>query len=91
MALLSRQLRRFLDDRAWLESRRIMEIVHQIETGALAVRDEQPAGTFMEIDAMAADMELPLERPLYSPPFKSDHRVSVIAGGRRGSRRRCSL
>ena len=80
VALLSRQLRRFLDDRAWLESRRIMEIVHQIETGALAVRDDQPTGAFMDLDAIGADMDLPLERPLYSPPLKSDHGVTVVSG-----------
>jgi hypothetical protein len=80
VALLSRQLRRFLDDQAWLESRRIMEILHHIETEALAIRDDLPYGTLMEIDTFVPDIELPLERPLYSPPLKSDHRVEVIAG-----------
>jgi len=80
VALLSGQLRRFLDDQAWLESRRIMQILHGIETSALAVRDEQPAGAFFEIDALVPDMELPLERPLYSPPLKTDHRIVVTSG-----------
>jgi hypothetical protein len=38
VALLSQQLRRFLDDQAWLENRRIMDILRGIEVGALAVR-----------------------------------------------------
>ena len=38
VALLSQQLRRFLDDQAWLENRRIMEMLRGIETAALAVR-----------------------------------------------------
>jgi len=80
VALLSAQLRRFLDDQAWLESRRIMQLLHRIETSALAVRDGQPAGPFFEIDALTPDVELPLERPLYSPPLKSDHRITVTSG-----------
>jgi len=80
VALLSGQLRRFLDDQAWLESRRIMQLLHGIEASALAVRDNQPTGPFFEIDALVPDMELPLERPLYSPPLKTDHRISVTPG-----------
>ena len=34
------------------------------------LRDAPPAGTVMAIDAMAADLELPLERPLFSPSAK---------------------
>lgn len=47
VADLSRQLRRFLDDQAWLENRRIMEILRGIESKALAVRDTPPAGNLM--------------------------------------------
>lgn len=70
VALLSQQLRRFLDDRAWLENRRIMDLLHGIETKALALRDGQPPGTVMTVDDMAADIELPMERPLFSPAAK---------------------
>jgi len=68
--LLSQQLRRFLDDRAWLENRRIMDLLHGIEAKALAVRDTPPAGTFMHQSGTAADIRLPMERPLYRPPVK---------------------
>ena len=47
VARLSQQLRRFLDDQAWLENRRIMDILHNIEAGALAVREAPPTGDFM--------------------------------------------
>ncbi len=67
VAQLSQQLRRFLDDQAWLENRRIMEILHGIEAKALALREEPPAGDLMTIAEPAATIELPLERPLYSP------------------------
>ena len=70
VALLSQQLRRFLDDRAWLENRRIMDLLHGIEANALALRDTPPAGTFMHQAGTAADIRLPMERPLYRPAAK---------------------
>ncbi|MBN1142052.1 MAG: DUF3375 domain-containing protein [Deltaproteobacteria bacterium] len=70
VALLSRQLRRFLDDQAWLENRRIMDILRDIEGRALAVREELPGGNFMALAENGAAIELPFERPLYSPPLK---------------------
>lgn len=70
VAQLSQQLRRFLDDQAWLENRRIMDILHGIEARALALRDTSPEEAVMTIDELAADIQLPLERPLYSPSLK---------------------
>ncbi len=70
VARLSQQLRRFLDDRAFLENRRILELLHGIESKALALRDATPTSPVMTIDSMGADCELPLERPLYSPGVK---------------------
>ncbi|MDP2787965.1 MAG: DUF3375 domain-containing protein [Pseudomonadota bacterium] len=70
VAQLSQQLRRFLDDQAWLENRRIMDILHGIEAKALALRDAPPAGEVMLIADTAADIELPMERPLHTPAIK---------------------
>ena len=70
VARLSQQLRRFLDDQAWLENRRIMEILQQVETRALSVRETPPGGMFMQLDGDAPEIELPFERPLYRPPVK---------------------
>jgi len=70
VAQLSQQLRRFLDDQAWLENRRIMDILHEIEAKALDLRDVPPEGEVMRVDDTGADIELPMERPLYSPPAK---------------------
>ncbi|MDN5924852.1 MAG: DUF3375 domain-containing protein, partial [Xanthomonadales bacterium] len=67
VAELSAQLRRFLDDQAWLENRRIMDILHGIESRALALRDTPPPVPAMHIDAITADIRLPLERPLHTP------------------------
>lgn len=70
VAQLSQQLRRFLDDQAWLENRRIMDILHGIEAKALALREALPPGEVMNIADTAADIELPMERPLYTPAIK---------------------
>lgn len=70
VAELSRQLRRFLDDQAWLENRRIMDILHGIEAKALRLRDGPPPGALMSMAEMAAAIELPMERPLHTPTVK---------------------
>jgi hypothetical protein len=64
--LLSEQLRRFLDDQVWLENRRIFDLLHSIEATAVELRHEPP-GLTMEMPAMAVEVNLPFERPLYSP------------------------
>jgi hypothetical protein len=77
VALLSEQLRRFLDDKAWLENRRIMDILHGIETHALALREDSPGEGFMDLVLPSASIELPLERPLHRPANKP--RITQIA------------
>ncbi len=81
VAKLSEQLRRFLDDKAWLENRRIMDILHSIETHALALREEFPPGDFMPLAETSASVELPLERPLYRPPLKPLIAGTILAEG----------
>lgn len=70
VALLSQQLRRFLDDAVWLENRRIIEILRNIEASALALRDTAPEGVVTTIDDASADIELPMERVLYTPSIR---------------------
>lgn len=84
VAQLSQQLRRFLDDQAWLENRRIMDILHEVETGALAVRENLPPGNFMEIAEPAADIDLPMERPLYLPASKPQIAAMDLTPGEAG-------
>jgi len=71
VAQLSSQLRRFLDDKAWLENRRIMEILRSIKAGARDCMSEPPTGDFMSIDAIGLEFVLPMERPLYQPPLQA--------------------
>ncbi len=70
VAGLSQQLRRFLDDQAWLENRRIMDILRGIESKSLALRDNPPAGVVMEMAEAQVDMDLAMERPLFTPTVK---------------------
>ena len=67
---LSQQLRRFLDDRAFLENRRILDLLRGIESKALALRDSAPTGAVTTVAAIGADIELPLERPLFTTGAK---------------------
>jgi hypothetical protein len=81
VARLSEQLRRFLDDKAWLENRRIMGILRDIEQHALALRGAPPEGAFMELDDSAPTLSLPMERPLFSPPYKPRLEDRVVIEG----------
>jgi cell division protein ZapA (FtsZ GTPase activity inhibitor) len=67
---LSQQMRRLLDDKVFLENKRIMQLIRSIESGALGTREAPPSGAFMEVDAPSVDVVLPFERPLYEPSRK---------------------
>jgi hypothetical protein len=47
-----------------------MDILHGIESKALALREAPPPGALMTIADSSATIELPLERPLFTPSFK---------------------
>ena len=81
VAQLSQQLRRFLDDQAYLENRRIMDLLHGIEAHAVAVRGTMPGGTFIEIDEAATAIELPMERPLHRPALRPRINEVVLQAG----------
>jgi hypothetical protein len=81
VAQLSQQLRRFLDDRAFLENRRILDLLHGIESKALTLRESPPMAGLMAMDSMGADVELPLERPLFMPKLKPRLADLVLAVG----------
>jgi hypothetical protein len=69
VARLSEQLRRYLDDQAWLEQ------------SALAVRDDAPKDYFTELEEPAPSIDLAMERPLYSPPFKAKFAAAPVVEG----------
>lgn len=70
VARLSEQLRRYLDDKAWLENRRIMQLIREIEQTALLIRDRAPDGQIIELDEAGPDVDLTMDRPLFEPPLR---------------------
>lgn len=84
VARLSQQLRRFLDDQAYLENKRIMQLIQAIETRALNVRDEMPAENIMSMESNQAGINLAMERPLFSPPLNPVIESRVEAGDESG-------
>lgn len=78
VAKLSAELRRYLDDKAWLENRRIMEILREIEVKALELRHQPPGDKIIELDEMAPDIRLVMDRPLFTPPQKPEIDDSVV-------------
>ncbi|MDG9674691.1 DUF3375 domain-containing protein [Micromonospora sp. DH14] len=74
--LLSEQLRRFLDDQAWLENRRVIDVLRSIEAHALILRDGDTSAVKTSIDDTKVDVVLPMERPLYRP--RAGHAVDSV-------------
>lgn len=80
VAKLSGQLRRYLDDQAFLENKRIMQVIQSIESQAIQVRDNMPGNDFMGIDESSPGIVLPMERPLYTIPVKPVIEETVFIG-----------
>ncbi len=70
VAKLSGQLRRYLDDQAFLENKRIMQVIQSIENRAVQIKNAMPGADFMAIDESSPTIFLPMERPLYAFPVK---------------------
>ena len=81
VARLSEQLRRYLDDQALFENRRIMTIIQNLEQHALAVRDNPPKHTIMSLDEFFPKADLPMDRRLFSPPIKPHITQQVLNVG----------
>ena len=64
---LSAQIRRLLDDKVFLENKRIMALIRNIESSAVAVRATPPQGAFADLAGHNVPVSLPFERPLYEP------------------------
>ena len=81
IALLSQQLRRYVDENFLKEERRIVELVREIEGRALQVRHQPPDEAFMEVDGCTPKFSLPMDRPLFSPPEQPEIRTDKISEG----------
>lgn len=81
VARLSEQLRRYLDDQAWLENKRIMDLLRSIEGKALNLRQHPPDKDIISLDDVQVKLNLPLDRPLYSPPLKPRIETQLLLEG----------
>ncbi|MFA6700681.1 MAG: DUF3375 domain-containing protein [Thiomicrospira sp.] len=74
---LSQQLRRFLDNQAYLENKRLVQKIddllrHTIQLKPLLPPNAQFSGEFAEfmtLDLPKCDIDLPMERPLFTVPL----------------------
>ncbi|HET9127048.1 MAG TPA: DUF3375 domain-containing protein [Propionibacteriaceae bacterium] len=66
VAALSGQLRRFLDERSWTESRRIHELIRSTLAAALDTGSGGDPGPVASVPELRVDVALPLERPLFT-------------------------
>jgi flagellar motility protein MotE (MotC chaperone) len=81
VARLSHQLRRFLDDQVYLENKRIMKLFQQVECKALKLRESFPKDKdFFTVAESKVNIDLPMERPLYSLPIKPQIDSQVTRG-----------
>jgi len=81
VARLSEQLRRYLDDQAWFENRRIISVIREIEQHALALRDAPVQEIVTHLDETGPEIELPMERPLFTPPLRPLIEQQTIEAG----------
>ena len=65
---LAEQLRLYLDDNVWLENKRIVQLINQIERRAIKLKHDLPSDKqFMQLAGHRADVSLPLTRTLHRP------------------------
>lgn len=76
------QLRRYLDEQVWLENKRIMEIIHELEKTAIAIKQNPPSERdFMTIADTKAAIKLPLSQPLFRAPSRSSINNEILTTG----------
>ncbi len=67
-SIIIEQLRKYLDDRLFIENRRIMDIINSIETKAVGLKYNPPnKKNFSEVDNKIK-LDFTLDRPLFNPP-----------------------
>ncbi|MBN2824326.1 MAG: DUF3375 family protein, partial [Campylobacterales bacterium] len=79
---LIEQLRRYIDDRVWMENRRILELCKSIEKRALSIKENIPKSkNFYAIKGQKASIESVFEKPLYELKTKHDFVVNLEQKG----------
>jgi len=76
---LIEQLRRFLDDRVWMENRRILDLAKSIEQCALEIKEDAPkAKNFMSIAGYKADINSIFSKSLYEPKKAQEFQRELV-------------
>ena len=66
-AKLIEQLRRFIDDRVWIENRRVLQLCQEIEKSSIEIKENLPTSKeFFEIKGDKIKIESTFAKPLYS-------------------------
>ncbi len=81
MEQLSRQLRRYVDERSMREERVIYQLIAGIERTASDVRKRPPRGDFAAIDLPHADISLPMDRKIFQPPQRTRIKARTLEAG----------
>jgi len=82
-ALLGEQLRKFLETQAYLENRRILEIIKKIEKQAIELKANPPKEKFFsEVDSISPDINLIMSRTLFIPPKNPIIEAGIISEGK---------
>ncbi|NEW60433.1 DUF3375 domain-containing protein [Sulfurovum sp. bin170] len=70
---LIEQLRRFIDDKLWVENRRILELAHSIEQKAIKLKDNPPTQReFFSINGVKITVESIASKRLFTPSSKEE-------------------
>jgi hypothetical protein len=78
---LNEQLRKFLDDRIYLENKMIVEIINDIKTTAIQVRNNPPSNKdFITVDGNP-QINMIMERPLWDVAFSPELVKKLIEEG----------
>jgi len=71
MTKLIEQLRRFIDDKLWVENRRVLELAHNIEKMAIAIKEKPPTQReFFTINGVKIVVESIASKQLFVPTAK---------------------
>jgi hypothetical protein len=82
-AKLIEQLRRFIDDRVWMENRRVLELCKSIEKSSIEIKENIPINKdFFTIKGQSVKVDSIFEKSLYRPKitqeFKKEDKVQAI-------------
>jgi hypothetical protein len=82
VALLVDQLRRFVDDQAHLENRRILDLIREIETHAIGFKaSAPPGGEVASLNGFAPDLGLAMCRTLFRPSRNPTLDLTAVEAG----------